>query len=117
MPLDMRVKLFTLLALWIIPFVAQGQHAAPEPIPDKIPYVLAPMDRILIRAPHAAKIDGRTFQIQADGFVRLPSLGRIQAAGAETSALEKTLARRLKLKPDKSGEPRVIITVVASSNK
>jgi protein involved in polysaccharide export with SLBB domain len=75
------------------------------------------MERILIRAPHAAKIDGRTFQIQPDGFVALPSIGRIRAAGVETSVLEKTLAARLKVKPEKSGESKVVISVVASSNK
>src|SRR6266700_2752975 len=93
MPLEVFVRLFALPVLWIIPFVAQGQDAAPNSIPNGMPYVLAPMERILIRAPHAAKIDGRTFQIQPDGFLNLPSVGRIQAAGVETSVLEKNSCR------------------------
>src|SRR5450432_3429210 len=117
MPLEVFVKLFALPVLWIIPFAAQGQDAAPNPVPNGMPYVLAPMERILIRGTHAAKIDGRTFQIQPNGFVTLPSVGRIQAAGVETSVLEKTLAVRLKLKPEKSGGSKVVISVVASSNK
>jgi protein involved in polysaccharide export with SLBB domain len=111
------MKLLALPVLWIIPFVAQGQDEAVKPVSNGMAYVLAPMERILIRAPHAAKIDGRTFQIQPDGFVTLPSVGRIQAAGVETSVLEKTVAARLKRKPKKSGQPEVVISVVASSNK
>jgi protein involved in polysaccharide export with SLBB domain len=75
------------------------------------------MDRILIRTPHVEKINGRTFQIQPDGFVTLPSVGRVRAAGLEVSSLEKTLAGRLRLKPKTSGDPDVVILVTTSSNK
>jgi protein involved in polysaccharide export with SLBB domain len=100
------MKSLALIAVWTVPLFAQAQSGG-------MPYTLAPGDRIQIRAPQAEKINGRTFQIQADGFVTLPSVGRVQAAGLETSALEKVLVRRLK--HNTSGEPKVVISVVANS--
>ena len=112
------MKLLALPVLLIAPCFVQAQAATPNstnPSDERITYTLAPMDRILIRAPHAEKINGKTFQIQPDGFVTLPSVGRIQAAGLETSALEKTLAVRLRLKPKKSSESEIVISVVANA--
>jgi len=110
------LKLFRLSIVLVIPLLIQAQ-SAPAKSTEEIPYTLAAMDRILIRAPHAPKLNDRSFQIQPDGIVILPSIGRIQAAGLTTSELEKTLAARLKLKTKTSGEPAVVISVTASSNK
>ena len=111
------MKLFWLTVVFLIPLLIQAQTVSTKSSPDEIPYALAPMDRIVIHAPHAPNLNGRSFQIQPDGIVILPSLGRIQAAGLTTSELEKTLAARLKLKSKTSGERAVVISVTASSNK
>jgi protein involved in polysaccharide export with SLBB domain len=118
MSLEVFVKPFALFVLSLVPLgIASPQAVTPDPASDRIQYVLAPMDRILIHAPHAPKLNDRSFQIQPNGIVILPSLGRIQAAGLKTSELEKTVAARLKLKPKASGEPTVVISVMATSNK
>ena len=80
---------------------------------DRLQYYLAPHDKITIRAPQAPRLNGKTFEIQADGFVKLPSIGRILAAGLTTDALEKQVAKRLKR--GSSGEPKVSISVMAVS--
>jgi len=80
---------------------------------DGLQYYLAPNDKITIRAPEVPKIDGKTFEIQTDGFVKLPSLGRILAGGLTTDALEKQVAKRLK--PGSSREPKVSISVMGVS--
>ena len=79
--------------------------------PDRLSYTLAPNDDIVIQAPQAAKLNGKTFRIQPDGFVNLPSIGRIQAGGLTVESLEKLLAKRMKGKG--SVEPKVKISVLA----
>jgi protein involved in polysaccharide export with SLBB domain len=80
---------------------------------DGLQYYLAPNDKITVRAPEVLKINGKTFEIQADGFVILPSIGRILAGGLTTDALEKQVAKRLKLGSSK--EPKVSISVMGVS--
>jgi protein involved in polysaccharide export with SLBB domain len=118
MSLEVFMKPFALLVLSLVPLgTASAQAVTPDPAPERMPYVLAPMDLIRVHAPQAPKLNDRSFQIRPDGIVILPSLGRIQAAGLKTSELEKTLAARLKLKPKTSGEPAVTVSVTVSSNK
>jgi protein involved in polysaccharide export with SLBB domain len=105
------VKLFALGVLWSIPFLAHGQAVTPDwaeaPHPQ---YMLAPKDHILIRTPQAKKLDGRIFQIQADGFVTLPAFGRVQAAGLRLVSFENYIAGRLR--KHRSADPAVHIVVI-----
>ncbi len=61
----------------------------------QLDYVLKPTENIQIHAPESPKIDGRIFQIQADGFVVLPSIGRVHVGGMKLREFQKTLARSL----------------------
>jgi protein involved in polysaccharide export with SLBB domain len=94
------------LAILASAMLAYGQS-------DRLQYYLAPNDKIMIRAPEAPKINGKTFEIQADGFVSLPSIGRILAGGLTTDALEKQLAKRLKHGSSKEPTVRISVTVVS----
>lgn len=110
--LEVFLKLFAVaVLLWGMPFLAHGQAVTPDwaeaPRPE---YMLAPRDHILIRTPQAKKLDGRIFQIQADGFVTLPSFGRIQAAGVMLGSFESYIAGRLR--KSRSADPKVQILVV-----
>jgi polysaccharide export outer membrane protein len=96
------MKKLSLALLVACAMLARGQS-------DGLQYYLAPNDKITIRAPQAPKLDGKTFQIQGDGFVRLPSIGNILASGLTVEALEKQVAKRLK------GGPKVSISVMAVS--
>jgi protein involved in polysaccharide export with SLBB domain len=72
----------------------------------QLDYMLKPVENILIRAPQNPKIDGHIFQIQADGFVTLPSVGRLHAGGVTLQAFQKSVASRL-------SQGSVEVTVVA----
>jgi polysaccharide biosynthesis/export protein len=105
------VKLLALAIVWTIPFFAQAQSGVRRA--DAIQYTLAPNDHILIHTAQTKKIEGRIFQIQADGFVTIPTIGHVRAAGLTISSLEQLVARRLK--GNTSSAPKVAIAVVASS--
>lgn len=109
MRMAISMKLLALGFLLAAYAFAQSQPASSDPKPDRLPYYLAPNDKITIRAPKAEKLDGKTFQIQSDGFVTLPSVGRLQAGGLTIESLEKQVAKRLK--QSSSGAPKVRITV------
>ncbi len=76
-------------------------------------YILAPKDHILIRASQSDKLNGRIFQIQLNGFLNLPMVGRVRAAGLTVDALEKQIAARLR--PDSSGQRVVLLSVMNCS--
>src|SRR5688500_1030097 len=86
------------------PGVAQQTPAdpnAPQPRRDfesdsiRPNYVLGPNDQILIRAPGADEINEKPFRIDAEGYVNLPLVGRVRAAGMTVQQLEADLAKRL----------------------
>jgi polysaccharide export outer membrane protein len=91
-------------------------NAPPAPTPASIrpDYVLGPNDQILIRAPQADEINERPFRVDADGFLTLPVVGRVRAAGSTIQALEADLVARLR---EFIREPQVIISVVQFRNE
>ncbi len=76
----------------------------------QLDYVLKPGENILIHAPKNAEIDGHIFQIQADGFVTLPAIGRTHAGGVKLRVFEKNLERRF---GQNSSDHDVTVRVVA----
>ena len=92
------MKLHALTILAVLPCLAQFDYA------------LHAKESILIRAPQIQNLNGRVFQIQSDGFVALPSLGRIRASGVLIKTLEKELASRLR--QNSSSTPQIAIFVV-----
>jgi polysaccharide biosynthesis/export protein len=71
-------------------------------------YTLGPNDQILIRAPGADEINERPFRIDAEGFVNLPLLGRMKAAGLTIHQLEAEITNRLR---EYIVQPQVFISV------
>jgi protein involved in polysaccharide export with SLBB domain len=115
MSLEAFVKPFAPLVLSLVSLAfASPQGVTPDQVSDRNDpsYVLTPVNQILIQAARAPKFNHHFFQIQPDGVVILPYLGRIQAAGLKTSELEKIVAARLKLKRKMSEEPAVTIFVL-----
>jgi protein involved in polysaccharide export with SLBB domain len=80
--------------------------------PDGLQYVLAPSDNIQVHAPAAGKLDGKTFHIDGNGFVSLPSIGRIRAGGLTIESLEQQIVKRLRRKG--AEEPQVEISVIVA---
>jgi polysaccharide export outer membrane protein len=75
---------------------------------DEVPYVLGPEDQITIRALDAEEISDKPFTIDTSGYVNLPLLGQIQAAGLTVPKLEAAIAAKLK---EFVWDPRVAVTV------
>jgi len=99
--------------------LAVGQNPAPPSTPasvNQLPpsntvrpdYVLGPNDQILIRVPQATEINERPFRVDTEGFITLPIVGRVRAAGSTVQALETDVAARLR---EFIRDPQVIITV------
>ncbi|MBV9768564.1 MAG: polysaccharide biosynthesis/export family protein [Bryobacterales bacterium] len=75
------VRTFAWSIVWTGLFFAQRQAFAQVQPVGRPTYTLAPKDHILIRAPQSEKLNGQIFQVDPRGFVTLPSVGRIRAAG------------------------------------
>jgi protein involved in polysaccharide export with SLBB domain len=103
----MKLSLGILLAGALL---AQSQPASSDLKSDALAYYLAPNDKITIRAPQAERLNGRTFRIQSDGFVDLPSVGRLHAGGLSVEALEQLVTKRLRKRL--AGEAKVVILVM-----
>lgn len=89
---------------------AQGPGIPVQPTNTVRPdYVLGANDQILIHVPQSEEINDRPFRVEADGFITLPLINRVQAAGLTVQALEAALVVRLR---EFYREPQVFITVV-----
>ena len=90
-------------ALFSLALLSGTGHAG-----DISPYVLGPEDQITIRALDAEEISDKPFTIDNSGFLTLPMLGRVKAAGLTVAQLETTIGDKLK---QYLWQPQVAITV------
>jgi polysaccharide export outer membrane protein len=81
---------------------------------ELVPYVLGPSDEIMIRAMDAEEISDKPFTIDSAGWLNLPMLGRVQAAGLTVGQLEAALTVRLK---EFVWDARVAVTVTQYLSK
>jgi polysaccharide biosynthesis/export protein len=58
-------------------------------------YVLGPDDQVTIRALEAEEISEKPLHIDADGFISVPMIGRVSAAGLTSEQLEASIAKKL----------------------
>jgi polysaccharide export outer membrane protein len=68
-------------------------------------YVLGPGDQVIVHAMNVDEITDKPLTVDLDGTIRLPVVGRVQAAGLTTPQLEGQIAERLRtylLHPDVS---------------
>ncbi len=81
------------------------------PVADRLPvtYVIAPRDVILIQAVNADQLSGKPFRVDIEGFLTLPLIGRVRAAGLTIESLEAVLTASLK---EFVRNPQVTISVV-----
>ncbi len=71
-------------------------------------YVLGPNDQVTVRALDVDEISDRPVRIDMSGQIRLPLVGRIQAAGLTVDQLERAIAERLR---EYVKEPEVTVAV------
>jgi polysaccharide export outer membrane protein len=94
---------------------AAGQVAAPsETFSDRAAanirekYVLGPDDVVTIHVPNAPDISEKPFRLEADGQIKLPMVGRVQAGGLTVEQLELEVSKKLKLYLE---QPEVTISI------
>jgi polysaccharide biosynthesis/export protein len=84
---------------------ANASNKGPERVAN---YVLGPEDQIIIRAFRAEELSDRPLQITGDGYINLPMIGKVKAAGLTVGGLETDLTERLK---NYVREPQVTVFV------
>jgi polysaccharide export outer membrane protein len=74
----------------------------------KSTYVLGPDDQLILRALHADEISEKSVQIDGEGFLKVPMIGRVKAAGLTIEQLESDLSDRLKVYIN---DPQISVTI------
>ena len=100
------VVVLSLAASGQVPQTGQTARMIESIRPD---YELGPNDQFLIGVPQAQEINQRPFRIDSDGFIDLPLVGRVHAAGLTVRGLETLLTTKL---ADYIRQPQVTITMV-----
>lgn len=92
----------------------RGLAVTQQPQADQLrsSYTLRTGDQILIRAFELDEISERPFRIDGDGYIDLPTLGRVKAADKTVGQLEKEL---LDLAKKFVRQPQITVTVVQFS--
>jgi polysaccharide export outer membrane protein len=76
--------------------LAQPPPGNQLPNPVRPDYVLGSEDQIIIRTAQVPEINDRPFRIDPEGFIELPIVGRIKAAGLTVRAFETELLTKLR---------------------
>jgi polysaccharide export outer membrane protein len=85
------------LVMLVLPVVCAAAWQANESADrSAAEYVLGPDDQILIRALDPEQISGKPVLIETNGYISLPMVGRVRAAGLTVQQLEAEIVSRLK---------------------
>ncbi len=87
---------------------AAEPSANPETDAMRSAYVLGPDDEITVRTLEAEEISAEALRVDLGGFVSLPLIGRVRAAGRTLEQLEAELVERLRFYVR---EPRVAVGI------
>lgn len=110
------ISVFTILGL-SADLVGQQQPVPPAPGPAPAVentqaaytgYVLGPNDIIVIRAQDAEEISNRPITVDGEGYINVPQMGRIRAAGLTLTQIQNEIVERLK---PYIRSPQVTVTV------
>ncbi len=115
--LYMRLLRMLVVSLCVAPvaslFPAQA-NAATQGRPAAAAYMLGVDDVIAIHALHITDIPERPLRIDADGYINLPLVGRVHAAGLTSSQLENLIRERLDRLVN---DPQVVVDVVEQKSQ
>ena len=105
------IKLFAIVLL-LLTLTAKAQSPTDEPLPElgasDSTYKLDTGDKIKINVFNQPDLSGE-FQLDGEGRIYLPLIGRVDAAGLTAAELEQVLVDRFK--PDYLVNPRIFIQV------
>ena len=111
-----RSSSFRVVAILFFSIVANGQGAAPAAgaTPDNAAFLLGPGDVIQITAVDAEEVSKAPVRINSDGYINLPTIGRLKAADRTLEQLQFDIANRLKRL---IVDPDVSVSVVESHSQ
>jgi len=111
-----RSSWFRTAAILLCSIVANGQSAAPisSAPADNAAFLLGPGDVIQITAVDAEEVSKGPIRISSDGYINLPTLGRMKAADRTLEELQSEIADRLKRL---IVDPDVSVSVVESHSQ
>ncbi|HEV2713904.1 MAG TPA: polysaccharide biosynthesis/export family protein, partial [Terriglobales bacterium] len=106
-----EIPLATFVAAMITLVCAAAQQPIDVPSQSQSPagYVLGPDDQILIRALYVDEISEKPVSIGTDGYISLPTVGRLRVSGLTVQQLERELTSRLTTYLQ---DPQVSVSVV-----
>jgi polysaccharide export outer membrane protein len=119
---QLRVAMLCLLQALVIGGCSTGQIASQDiqatnatasyaPPPSRVatgPYVLGPGDKVRLKVYGDTDLNGE-YEVNSGGFVSIPLVGQVKAAGLTTNQLENTLVSRMKGKI--ANDPKVNIEI------
>lgn len=91
--------------LFALVLTAQGKQ---QQNASRTGYRLGIDDQVVLHVANAPDISDKPIRIDADGYIKLPMIGRVQAAGMTANELETEVAKRLKVYIE---EPDVAVSV------
>ncbi len=98
-----------------VPAAGQQEPAPAEPSePPRAVYLMSPNDQVVIRAQNVEEISERPFRIDTEGYLNLPVVGRIRAAGLTVEQLEALLVDRLRIF---ILNPEVVVSVIETGRQ
>lgn len=99
------LRSISVYGVFALVLIAQNER---QDEPGRAAYRLGPDDQVVLRVANAPDITDKPVRIDADGYIKLPMVGRVQAAGMTAGQLEGELTKRLKVYLE---EPDVAVSV------
>jgi len=87
---------WSVAAMLLMTIGARAQGVVATPVGSDLTFRLGPDDVIAIRAIEAEEISDKQIRIGADGYINLPTVGRLKAAGLTVEEVQAEIVNRLK---------------------
>jgi polysaccharide export outer membrane protein len=107
-PVLYPVQVFRVVCVCILFALVLTAQSEQQQQPGQTSYRLGSDDQVTLRVTNAPDISDKPVRIDSDGYIKIPMIGRVQAAGLTARELEVELAKRLKIYLE---EPDVAVSV------
>ncbi|HEX3408443.1 MAG TPA: polysaccharide biosynthesis/export family protein, partial [Caulobacteraceae bacterium] len=96
--------------------VAAGERLTPDQLSSttNAPYIIGPADKLTIRVFEVKDLSFESEQVDASGYIMLPLVGKLQAAGKSPDQLEEEITERL---GKYLQSPQVTVSIVESASQ
>lgn len=99
---------FVFLLCWVAAALSAADTSAPVPSEESAVYVLGPEDQVTVQVLEIEEFPGKPTRVDPNGYLELPLVGRVKAAGLTTGQLTEVITGGLR---KYVRDPRVSINV------